>query len=186
MQKRIRVGIWIRGLWRGNQLNKFHRAHDFSGFPALCNTEGEPTNAGTDRPNHRDSVPPGAETRLPHPSCPVELQARIALCSKPPKYGQPALGIPLSQPHRPQDCKWPEKVNRVWQVQPSEKETASIRKHCVSQQGRQASSFPGKVQFPRSRNKGCGGRKYTELREENGNAPTLWLSETGMKGQILI
>lgn len=36
------------GLRRGNPLNEFGRAHDFSGFPALCNTEGEPTNAGTD------------------------------------------------------------------------------------------------------------------------------------------
>lgn len=48
MEKRIKVRIWLRGLWRGNQLNQFCRAHDLSGFPALCNTEGEQTNAGTD------------------------------------------------------------------------------------------------------------------------------------------
>lgn len=85
----------------------------------------------------------------------------------------PALGIPLKQPHRSQACKWPKKVNSARQVQPSEREAASIRKHCVSQQGRQASSFPGKVHFPQSRDKGCGGRKYSELGEENRNAPTL-------------
>lgn len=75
MEKRIRVGIWIRCLW--NQLNKSCRPHDFSGFPALCNTEGEHTNAGTDyskplrfsssRSSSAGTTPSLQSKRRPHP-----------------------------------------------------------------------------------------------------------------------